>query len=383
MRLFILIMGLMFVSAPAMAQETAPGDACTAGETNYIRQAGGPETSGVFRIMRCDGSNWLERFSIMENGQYQLATSFGGAENLLIQNRVGNTSGISFRGTNGGRSVGIQNTYDPAGTGNGTMTFFTRDNGTFAERMRIAPNGHVGIGTDAPDTLLTLGSADGSVGGALKLFHGSGGVASKHLTIDAGAAADEVVFGWHQTTDLVFRNGSGTDLLVIDGDGTPQGNIGIRKSDPAAALDVVGDIFYTGVTRDQSDRRVKDDIRPIGPALAKLRRIEGVSFVMKDDPDKMRELGVIAQDVRAVYPDLVAEMSNGILGLNYNGLIAPLIEAVKELDDQDAAQDEAHAAEIERLEAENAELRRMVHALSARMDVIEGKRRPPLKPYNP
>lgn len=92
---------------------------------------------------------------------------------------------------------------------------------------------------------------------------------------------------------------------------------------------------------------------------------------MKNDEEKRRELGLIAQDVSAIFPDLVDATSDGRLGLNYTGFIAPLIESVKELD-----------AQNDDLKAENAELRRMVHELTARMDVIEGKRRPPLTPYN-
>jgi len=121
-----------------------------------------------------------------------------------------------------------------------------------------------------------------------------------------------------------------------------------------------------------------------------LRSIEGVSFVMKDDAKAQRELGVIAQDVQKVYPDLVIETPDGMLGLNYQGLIPPLIEAVKELDAKNIAQDEAIAAmPYEALRAENARLKEeisemkvMLHTLTTRMDVIEGKRRPPLTPYN-
>lgn len=52
---------MIFLAIPlqqAGAQETAPGDICTTGELNRIRTAGGPETTGVYRLLRCNGSIW-------------------------------------------------------------------------------------------------------------------------------------------------------------------------------------------------------------------------------------------------------------------------------------------------------------------------------------
>lgn len=147
--------------------------------------------------------------------------------------------------------------------------------------------------------------------------------------------------------------------------------LGINDGAPAAALDVQGDINYTGVIVDVSDRRQKTDIRNLTNALEKLRFVEGVSFVMRDDPERTVELGVIAQDVEKIYPQLVVTSPDGIKSMNYSGMIGPLVEAIKELDDQNTA-----------LTNENSELRKMVHELSARMDVIEGKRRPKYGSYN-
>ncbi|MFP4314294.1 MAG: tail fiber domain-containing protein, partial [Alphaproteobacteria bacterium] len=179
-------------------------------------------------------------------------------------------------------------------------------------------------------------------------------------------------------------SGSGTSLLL---DATMNGSsmawindevvayfdsmVGIGDAAPSVALDVVGDINYTGVLVDVSDRRQKENIRNLTGALDKLRYVEGVSFTMKDDPGHKVELGLIAQDVEQVYPALVHTDPQGVKSLNYTGMIGPLVEAVKELDAQNNA-----------LADENAELRKMIHDLSARMDVIEGHRRPKYAPYN-
>jgi hypothetical protein len=69
-------------------------------------------------------------------------------------------------------------------------------------------------------------------------------------------------------------------------------------------------------------------------AGGQIRELDGVSWVWADGstPDGVRELGVLAQQVQEVFPDLVREEADGMLSINYLGLIAPLIEGIKELD---------------------------------------------------
>jgi endosialidase-like protein len=75
-----------------------------------------------------------------------------------------------------------------------------------------------------------------------------------------------------------------------------------------------------------SDLRLKRDVRAL----------RGVSWRWRDDapPEARRQpgVGVIAQDVEAVFPELVTTGPDGIKRVDYVGLIGPLIEAVKELD---------------------------------------------------
>ena len=70
-------------------------------------------------------------------------------------------------------------------------------------------------------------------------------------------------------------------------------------------LTVTGDIHYSGLLTDTSDRRAKSDIKPLPGQLSKLMRLEPVSFVMNNDPQHRTELGLIAQDAEPLYPDLV------------------------------------------------------------------------------
>lgn len=69
--------------------------------------------------------------------------------------------------------------------------------------------------------------------------------------------------------------------------------------------------------------------------MALVSRLRGVSFEWQEDaPDGHEgpDLGVIAQEVEEVFPELVRTDEDGYKRVNYIGLIAPLIEAVKELD---------------------------------------------------
>jgi hypothetical protein len=94
---------------------------------------------------------------------------------------------------------------------------------------------------------------------------------------------------------------------------------------------VQGDIEYTGTITDISDGRLKENIQRIENALAKVERINGVYFNMKDTPEQT-EVGVIAQDVKEVLPEAVSivDREKGYLGVSYPSLIPVLIEAVKE-----------------------------------------------------
>ena len=82
-----------------------------------------------------------------------------------------------------------------------------------------------------------------------------------------------------------------------------------------------------------SDSRLKDNVTPIEDALGKVEAMGGYSFDWNDKQDAYQghDLGVIAQEVQAVCPELVHERENGFLAVDYVKLTAVLIEAVKEL----------------------------------------------------
>lgn len=91
-----------------------------------------------------------------------------------------------------------------------------------------------------------------------------------------------------------------------------------------------------------SDRNLKENIRPIIGALDMVDRLSGVYFDWKDEyiaehggEDgffiRKHDVGLIAQDVEAVLPEIVATREDGTKAIKYDRLVALLIEAIKEL----------------------------------------------------
>jgi hypothetical protein len=83
-----------------------------------------------------------------------------------------------------------------------------------------------------------------------------------------------------------------------------------------------------------SDATLKTNVQQLAGALAKVCAIRGVNFDFIEEPmctaDKGTQLGVIAQEVEAQYPEIVLTDDNGIKTVRYDRLVAPLIEAIKE-----------------------------------------------------
>ena len=77
-----------------------------------------------------------------------------------------------------------------------------------------------------------------------------------------------------------------------------------------------------------SDRSLKKNIRSIPNALERVQQLEGVNFQWKKN-DK-ESMGLIANDVENIFPEIVSTDSEGLKQLEYGNLVAALVEAVKE-----------------------------------------------------
>ncbi len=113
------------------------------------------------------------------------------------------------------------------------------------------------------------------------------------------------------------------------------GSVGVRNSDPEYALDVNGTI--RGNLLSPSDQRWKENVQSISSALGTISSLRGVSYTWRANefPTKSfpqgRQIGLIAQEVEAVVPELVFTDGSGMKGVYYQSLAPILIEAVKEL----------------------------------------------------
>ena len=90
-----------------------------------------------------------------------------------------------------------------------------------------------------------------------------------------------------------------------------------------------GDAIFNGDVKVTSDKRLKANIVSLGATLSKLLQIDGKSYIMKKDESEKQKIGLLAQDIEKVFPELVSE-SNGIKSVNYQGLVPVLINALKE-----------------------------------------------------
>jgi hypothetical protein len=78
-----------------------------------------------------------------------------------------------------------------------------------------------------------------------------------------------------------------------------------------------------------SDKRLKKKIKTVGSALDKINALRGVTFTWKDS--NTDSIGMIAQEVQEVLPEVVTTDDDGFMGIKYTNMIGVLIEAIKEL----------------------------------------------------
>ena len=84
-----------------------------------------------------------------------------------------------------------------------------------------------------------------------------------------------------------------------------------------------------------SDISLKDNIRPIESAIFKVQQIRGVTFDWNEkstelQQEKGHDVGLIAQEVEKVLPEIVQIRKDGIMAIQYEKVVPLLVEAIKE-----------------------------------------------------
>ena len=131
--------------------------------------------------------------------------------------------------------------------------------------------------------------------------------------------------------------GTNPGVAFVIGNGDVNASNGLAGNNPSNAFVVNydGSATLSGELTINSDMRLKSNITSLSGALAKLLEIDGKSYTMKSN-DKEAKIGLLAQDVEKVLPELVKESDDkqGTLSVNYQGLIPVLINAIKEQQEQ-------------------------------------------------
>ena len=122
-------------------------------------------------------------------------------------------------------------------------------------------------------------------------------------------------------------------------------------------LHVIGDITYTGSIGQSSDLRLKENIVQLENAVDKITSIRGIYFNYKNTTANNREVGIIAQEAEKVLPEIVSKDSNGYRLVDYSKLTPLLIEAIKELKEENDNLREENDALRKELKAELEQLR--------------------------
>ncbi len=161
---------------------------------------------------------------------------------------------------------------------------------------------------------------------------------SGSLAVGAGTGIDVTADAVAVDVSDFMTNGSNN--RVVTATGTDAMNAEANMTFDGSTLDVTGAIRATGdVTAFySSDKNLKENISNIENSLDKVSKLNGVYYNWTKEAQEKhshfgeeKEVGVIAQDVEAVLPEIVATREDGTKAVRYERLCAVLIESIKEL----------------------------------------------------
>ncbi len=172
------------------------------------------------------------------------------------------------------------------------------------------------------------GVYDGNLSNAFEvLFDGTTTIAG-----DLNVNSDKKVFFGNQS---FIEGATAGTVLILNADN----NILFRPGGTTTVnFEPNGDAIFNGDVKVTSDKRLKSNIISLGSTLTKLLQIDGKSYTMKKDESEKQKIGLLAQDIEKVFPELVSE-SNGIKSVNYQGLVPVLINALKEQEEKIKSQE--------------------------------------------
>jgi len=188
---------------------------------------------------------------------------------------------------------------------------------SFTERMRIKGNGNVGIGTNNPSNPLSFPA---TLAKKISLYPGASGdvgmsVSGNDFRLYSDNVNARVSFGYDSYISgfisRAYVPASGAVAMVV------QGN-----------LNANGTVY-------NSDIRYKKNIATINNSLDKVLKLRGVVYEMRTDEfptysfNKGQQMGLIAQEVESIVPEVVSTNDDGYKSVDYAKLVPLLIESIK------------------------------------------------------
>ena len=235
---------------------------------------------------------------VLKNGSADLV---GGGSGVWLY-KSDNTALLGFMGTQNNQNIGFY-----GGPANGGWGF-----------VYNAINSRVGIGTTNPQQTLHVEGTT-LLKGNVSIDHP--GIGHK-LQVNGTTLLDGNV-------GIGIPPG-GTAQLEVNGLSVFNSSVGIGTSTPSATLDVNGVISCDFVIQ-TSDTRLKKQVTPIQNSLQKVTQLNGYNYYWKNEnADNNLQTGVLAQEVQKIFPNLVKEGKDGMMAVNYSGLIPVVIERIKE-----------------------------------------------------
>lgn len=328
-------------------------------EAMRIRETGAVQIGGAGIAQRTNGmldinaSNTYPRLSITSwsasdyPAYLQLSQSQNDTMGTMTATADGASHGyIRFEGVDSGGNFDLGSSIHSQQDGaSGTrvpanLIFTTSTSSSPTEKMRIMGSGQVGIGTSAPDHLLTLANSaatsqielrGGGVAGGGAFFcnyANQTAVMSAGVRVNAGSwTADTTSSGGSGSASIYAQVGS-THYWYSNGSTTDGNNIS-----PAQVFTIVagGNATLAGTLTESSDARLKTNINTIDSALDKVTQMRGVTYDRTDFD--MSGTGIVAQELERIAPELV-ENNDEYKSVAYTKLTAYLIEAIKELNNE-------------------------------------------------
>ena len=246
------------------------------------------------------------------------ALKVAGGAGVVGNVNAGNISATNITGTlataaqTNVTSVGTLSGLTVAGNVASTGSTFYIDNTT------------VGFGDINITVARNAGTAAAASGGGLT-------VAGGNATLTYNDSDDS----WNLNKFTKFPSGVSITATTISSGYTTGALLVAGGAGIAGALNVNGAISSNGdvIAYASSDARLKTNVKRITDALAKVEKINGVTFDwLNPTADQTRtEAGVIAQEIQEVLPEVVTTREDGMLAVRYERIISLLIESIKEL----------------------------------------------------